>query len=97
MLVDIFDVQRVRVSNIVAEVAKAILTLENEFLGFPSSDKCLQNALKFFDIAEFPSVVACVDGTHVEFHPPREINAGYINRHHRKSLNIAVATGMYTA
>ena len=37
--------------------------------------------------------MALVDGTHIKFHPPREINSGYINRHHWKSYNIAIATG----
>ena len=93
MMADIFNIQRARISDIISEVSEAILTLEDEFLGFPSYEECLKSAIKYHEIADFPSVVACVDGTHVEFHPPREIDSGFINRHHRKSYNIAVVAG----
>ena len=79
------------VCRIVRSVTDAILTLESEEIHFPSNPIATANDFK--KIANFPSVVACLDGTHILVEPPAGDEGAYINRHHSKSLNVLLCCG----
>lgn len=44
----------------------------------------------FYDIARFPRVVSCLDGTHIEISPPEEREQDFVNRKGYHSLNVQV-------
>ena len=77
--------------HIIHRVVPAILSLKREFIRWPGQP--LSIAAKFRDIAGFPCVAGCVDGTHVQVNPPRNNEDAYVNRHHSKSLNVAMVSG----
>lgn len=56
------------ICRLMKRVSEAIITLEQEFVRFPPN--AVEEANRFRDIAGFPSVVGCVDGTHVKVTPP---------------------------
>jgi hypothetical protein len=41
----------------------------------------------------FPSVIGCIDGSHILVSPPQETEYQYVNRHHDHSLNIVAVCG----
>ena len=91
---DIFGIDRRTVSQVVTEVTEAILTIEDELIRFPSPEKCLEVAAKFYGIAKMPGVIGCVDGTHVTIqNVPKDVESGFVNRHHNHSYNVAVVVG----
>jgi len=74
--------------HIIHRVVPLILSFKCEFIQW--SDQPLSIAPRFRDIAGFPCVAGCVDGTHVPVNPPHNDEDGYVNRHHSKSLNVAM-------
>ncbi|XP_044172446.1 putative nuclease HARBI1 [Acropora millepora] len=77
--------------QIIHRVVPVILSFKREFIRWP--DQPLSIAAKFRDIAGFPCVAGCVDGTHVPVNPPHNDEDAYVNRHHSKSLNVAMVAG----
>ena len=77
--------------HIIHRVVPAILSFKREFIRWP--DQPLNIAAKFRDLAGFPCVAGCLDGTHVLVNPPRNDEGAYVNRHHTKSLNGAMVGG----
>ena len=77
--------------QIIHRVVPAILSLKREFIRWP--DQPLSIAAKFRDIAGIPYVAGCVDGTHVPVNPPYDDEDANVNRHHSKSLNVAMVAG----
>ena len=43
---------------------------------------------KFYEMAEFPGMVGCVDGTHIRIQSPSEQEYEYVNRKGYRSLNV---------
>ncbi|XP_058959563.2 putative nuclease HARBI1 [Pocillopora verrucosa] len=77
--------------NVIDRVTPAILSLQRELVCWPKQP--LRIASKFHDIAGFPCVAGCVDGTHVLVNPPAGDEDAYVNLHHTKSLNVAMVCG----
>ena len=77
--------------NVIDRVTPAILSLQRELVCWPKQP--LRITSKFHDIAGFPCVAGCVDGTHVLVNPPAGDEDAYVNRHHTKSLNVAMVCG----
>lgn len=59
------------VSRIVKKVSEAIAGLRNRFIKMPATEQeritCKNN---FYQIARFPRVIGCVDGTHIKIQSP---------------------------
>lgn len=72
----------------------AILSFKQEFIRWPGQP--LNIATEFRDIAGFPCVAGCVDGTHVHVNPSHNDEDAYVNHHHSKSLNVAMVSGQIT-
>lgn len=79
------------VFNVVRRVVPAILSLRRHLIHWP--DQPLRIAGKYREIAGFPSVAGCLDGTHIIVMAPSNDEEAYVNRHHSKSLNVAMVTG----
>ena len=79
------------VCRVMERVCNAILTLENEFLGWPAD--MMRVIHDFRQIANFPCVIGVVDGTHIRVSPPGSEETGYVNRHHFPSLNTLLVCG----
>lgn len=79
------------VGHIIHRVVPVILRFKREFIRWP--DQPLSIATKFRDIAGFPCVAGCTDGAHVPVNPPHNDEDAYVNRHHSKSLNVAMVAG----
>ena len=77
--------------HIIHRVVPAILSLKREFIRWPGQP--LSIAAKFRDIAGFPCVAGCVDGTHVQVNPPPNDEDAYVNCRRSKSLNVAMVSG----
>src|SRR6218665_1641467 len=50
---------------------------------------------KFYQMAVFPNVIGCVDGTHVRILAPIENEHEYVNRKNFHSINVQVMTTVY--
>lgn len=73
---DVFHVSEASVCRSVNQVIDALYSLRKKYVVFPSTLKqYVQNAGEFAEIAGFPGIIGCVDGTHV----------GTKNRNIRKS------------
>ena len=75
----------------VQRVAEALYDLKDEFICWPQD--CSNLAERFFKVGGFPSVAGCLDGTHVQVVPPKEVQVDFINRHHSYSLNMLGVAG----
>ena len=77
------------VSRIVRRVTLAIARKLDDFVKFPQSrqekDKIKQG---FYDLAGFPCVIGCVDGSHVRIIAPSENECNFVNRKGYHSMNI---------
>lgn len=61
------------VSRIIKKVSEAIAGLHNRFIRMPVTEQqriISQN--NFYQIARFPRVIGCVDGTHIAIQSPGE-------------------------
>ena len=79
------------VYRIVHKVGSLVYGLRNEVIKWPENKLAI--ASQFYDIGGMPSVCGCLDGTHVLISPPKQIEEGYVNRHHSHSINSAVVCG----
>ena len=71
--------------HIIHRIVPVILSFKREFIQWP--DQPLSIAAKFRDIAGFPRVAGCFDGTHILVNLPHNDEDAYVNHHHSKSLN----------
>ena len=56
------------VGRIIRRVAEALYSLQDDVICWPqNTDKIVSD---FYEIAGFPSVAGCIDGTHVDIIPP---------------------------
>ncbi len=44
----------------------------------------------FWEMAGFPNVFACIDGTHIRLQAPSDNEAAYVNRKNYHSINVQV-------
>ncbi|XP_064649982.1 putative nuclease HARBI1 [Lineus longissimus] len=86
---DLLQISQSSVSKIVANVSRVIARKRGDFIQFPEGQAATAMQAKYYEIAEFPLVVGCVDGTHIPIQAPnlenREI---YRCRKSFMSLNV---------
>lgn len=82
-------------SRCIKEVSEKLARNIHQFIGFPNTPEEMQTNINlFFDIANFPGVTGCIDGTHIEIKSPGGHNAEvFRNRKSWMSLNIQVVAG----
>ncbi|XP_053400545.1 putative nuclease HARBI1 [Mercenaria mercenaria] len=83
---DTFDVDISAVSLVVRDVTDVLFGLKDQFIKSPVMDLDRRRIMSgFYAIRGFPSVIGCIDGTHVKI-----ISPGYpfVNRKHQHSINV---------
>lgn len=78
------------VSRVIDSVTNALVSRKNQFIKWPTDDR--KNAIKhgFFEMAGFPNVIGCIDGTHVRIQAPSVDEPAYVNRKGYHSVNVQV-------
>ncbi|XP_041367057.1 putative nuclease HARBI1 [Gigantopelta aegis] len=62
----------------------------DDFVKFPNNAEAQGIKDEFFQIAQFPGVIGCVDGTHVWIISPHEHKVDFVNRKGYHSINVQV-------
>ena len=89
---DTLDYSQSQVSRFVDSFVEALVKLRSDVIKFPDSlDKLSTTIDKFFMVAGFPNVIACVDGSLIPMMKPSECPVEYFGRKSRYCLNIQVA------
>ncbi len=88
---DTFRISQPTVSRIVTAFVTSMNRHLGRFVQFPVLPAAVQQCQHgFYDLAGFPRVVSCVDGTHIQFAPPSEREQDYLNRKGYHSINVQV-------
>ncbi|KAJ4425402.1 hypothetical protein ANN_28017, partial [Periplaneta americana] len=88
---DLHNISQASASRIITNVSAAIAGLAPCYVRFPSEEKRITTARKFYDIARFPQVIGAIDGTHIPItNPGGELSQIYMNRKGWYSLNVQV-------
>ena len=79
------------VARVVDNVTNALIARKDQFIQWPT-DNHTQNKIRygFFQQANFPNVLGCIDGTHVRIQRPSEDEdeRSYINRKSYPNINV---------
>nr|XP_033800012.1 putative nuclease HARBI1 [Geotrypetes seraphini] len=79
------------ISNCLTQFLNAFLTHTHDYISFPTTLQALQDSMRrFYNVAQFPSVIGVVDCTHIALRPPRADEASYRNRKAFHSMNMQV-------
>lgn len=80
------------ISRVITGVSKALCRRIDDYIKIPEAGYAQECTRAFYDIAQFPGVLGCIDGTHIRIVAPSENPEQFINR--RKgfsSINIQLA------
>nr|XP_037288706.1 putative nuclease HARBI1 [Rhipicephalus microplus] len=89
MVGDTVGVSQSSASRIVAQVTDALCSLAAEHIRFPTTMRAANAmAIAFSQIAGFPKVLGCIDGTHVQIKPPKRQEHLHRNRKGLYTINI---------
>lgn len=85
------------ISRINNRVTKLIVTLQNQFIRFPTKTERDTNKVKFYEKGKFPEVVGCVGSTHVGVRVKgiKDYNAGFVNESGYHSVRVQVGYHTY--
>ena len=77
------------VSRVIDDVTNALLRKKNQFIRWPV-DRLNQDKMRcgFYNVANFPNVLGCIDCTHVRIQAPEEDEPSYVNRKGFHSINV---------
>jgi len=79
---------RCTVSRVVAQVRDALCTRMRRFVVWPNEEARMRSMEAFFDVAGFPYVVGCVDGSHIRVQAPSVDEPAFVNRKGFHSINM---------
>ncbi|XP_060583052.1 putative nuclease HARBI1, partial [Ruditapes philippinarum] len=87
---DTFGVDIATVSRVITKVTDILFGLKDQVIKFPMTDTDRRKVMNgFYAIRGFPSVIGCIDGTHVKLISPGQPDeAAYVNRKHQHSINV---------
>ena len=68
------------VSRVVAQVTDALCTRLRRFVVWPNQEARRRSVEAFYDVAGFPYVVGCVDGSHIRIQAPIVDEPAFVNR-----------------
>lgn len=89
---DMHGVSKASVCRVVHRVVREInSTVFPRYIKWPNNIMDIVN--RFYNIAQFPNVIGCVDGTLINIEKPHEHEEQFINRHGNHSLNCMVVSG----
>ena len=77
------------VSRIVRRVTLALSRSVDQFIRFPQTQEERDNAKQgFYNIANFPCAIGCIDATHIRIIAPTENEWDFVNRKRYHSINV---------
>ena len=77
------------VSRIVRRVTLALAQRVDQFIRFPQTQEERDVAKQgFYNIANFPCAIGCIDGTHIRIVAPTENEWDFVNRKRYHSINV---------
>ncbi|XP_053380159.1 putative nuclease HARBI1, partial [Mercenaria mercenaria] len=76
------------VSRAVDSVTNALLGHFKDFVSWPTPDEKKKISTGFYQLAGFPNVIGCIDGTHVRIQAPAGDEASYVNRKGFHSISV---------
>lgn len=81
------------ISRVITKVSTAIASKANDFIYVPTDNDLAKAKQAFMDIAGFPGVAMCIDGTHIRIERPRsrDDDFQFMNRKNYYSINVQVA------
>ena len=88
---DTHGYDKATVSGIVRKVSLALASKHEEFIKFPTTME-EKNTIRagMYEIAGFPCVIGCIDGTHIRLQAPSQNEPNYVNRKNFHSINLLV-------
>lgn len=60
----------------------------DNYIKWPTPDEALEIEKEFKSVAGFPGVIGAIDGCHIEVKAPDDVQADYIDRNNRHSINL---------
>ncbi|KAJ8966525.1 hypothetical protein NQ314_003478 [Rhamnusium bicolor] len=69
-IADFMGVSISSASRTVKNVSEVIASLREQYINMPMAEEAVSTANKFFQIASFPRVLECIDGTHIRIQSP---------------------------
>lgn len=88
---DIRGYSQASISRIVARVSTILASHLGRYINFSTEQRRRQNTNRFYEIANFPSIIGCIDCTHIRIVNPGGNNGEvYRNRKGWFSLNVQV-------
>ncbi|KAL6476269.1 hypothetical protein MHYP_G00147680 [Metynnis hypsauchen] len=85
---DAEHVSKATVCRSVQKVSLALKRLVPSFVVFPGHKPVVDIKEEFYNIAGFPRVIGCIDGTHIPITAPSEHEGDYVNRKSIHSINV---------
>jgi len=86
---DSLIVSQPTVSRCVNEFVEAVCKKANQFIYMPRTASERETIKQgFYNVARFPGVLGCVDGTHIPIIAPSEDEYAYVNRKNFHSINV---------
>jgi len=76
------------VSRVVAQVTDALCSRLRRFVVWPNQEARRRSMEAFYDVAGFPYVVGCVDGSHIRIQAPSVDEPAFVNRKGFHSINM---------
>ena len=88
---DISGRDKSTVCRVIQNFCEAIVKRRREFVKMPDEEGKQINKQLYFDMGGFPSVIGCIDGTHVKVdNVPSETERDFVNRKGWHSINVQV-------
>ncbi|KAL6470608.1 hypothetical protein MHYP_G00217270 [Metynnis hypsauchen] len=87
---DAEHVSKATVCRSVQKVSLALKRLVPSFVVFPGHKPVVDIKEEFYNIAGFPRVIGCIDGTHIPITAPSEHEGDYVNRKSIHSINVQI-------
>ena len=85
---ELIGVSQATASRTITRVTNALVSEMPTWVKLPNQSEANTQKYKFFQMASFPNVFGCVDGTHVRIQAPRENEHEYVNRKNFHSINV---------
>lgn len=70
---DFIGMHQSTVSRIVNKVSVALAGLNRRYIKMPEANEIVRVQNDFYNIARFPRVLGCIDGTHIKIQSPGNI------------------------
>ena len=75
---DTFGVDKTAASRVATGVSEVLWEKLGQFVQFPANTSSMKAGV--FEMAGFPGVIGCVDGSHIRIIAPAEDEPDYVNR-----------------